>query len=84
MVDKHEHRCCQDDDDRRWASRNLVLASAAAAFMMAVAAFMLTPKPSVAHGGVDIGASRKHFDTPFALMYRAPRNLPVESWEPAV
>jgi hypothetical protein len=46
--------------------------------------FMLTPKPSVANGGVDIGASRKHFETPFALMYRAPRNLPVESWEPAV
>jgi hypothetical protein len=52
--------------------------------MIAVAAFMLTPKPSVANSGVDIGASRKHFDTSFALMYRAPRNLPVESWEPAV
>ena len=84
MVSKHEHRSYQDDDDRRWAGRNLVLGSAAAVFMMAVAAFMLTPKPSVAHGGVDIGASRKHFDTPFALMYRAPGNLPVESWKPAV
>jgi hypothetical protein len=84
MVGKHEHRSYQDDDDRRWESRNLVLGSAAAVLMLAVAAFMLTPKPSVANGGVDISASRKHFDTPFALMYRAPRNLPVESWEPAV
>jgi hypothetical protein len=84
MISKHENRNYQDDDDRRWASRNLVLGSAAAVFMMAVAAFMLTPKPSVGHGGVDIGASRKHFDTPFALMYTASRNLPVESWEPAI
>jgi hypothetical protein len=35
------------------------------------------------NGGVDISASQRHFDTPFALMYRAPKNLPVESWEPA-
>jgi len=84
MVSKHELPSYQDKDDRRWAGRNLVLGSAAAVFMMAVAAFMLTPKPSVANGGVDVGASRKHFDSPFALMYRAPRNLPVESWEPAV
>jgi len=84
MVSKHELPSYQDKDDRRWAGRNLVLGSAAAVFMIAVAAFMLTPKPSVANGGVDVGASRKHFDSPFALMYRAPRNLPVESWEPAV
>jgi hypothetical protein len=84
MVSKHEHRSNQDEDDRRWASRNLVLGSAAAVLILAVAAFMLTTKPSVANSGVDIGASRKHFDTSFAVMYRAPRNLPVESWEPAV
>jgi hypothetical protein len=84
MVSEREHRSYKEEDDRRWAGRNLVLGSAAAVFMMAVAAFMLMPKPSVANSGVDIGASRKHFDTPFALMYRAPRNLPVESWEPAV
>ena len=81
MVGKHEHRSYQYEDDRRWESRNLVLGSAAAVFMMAAVAFMLTPKPSVANSGVDIGASRKHLDTPFALMYRAPRNLPAESWE---
>jgi hypothetical protein len=51
--------------------------------MMVVAAFMLTPKPSVSHSALDMGASQRHFDTPFALMYRAPKNLPVESWEPA-
>jgi hypothetical protein len=84
MVSKHELRSYQDEDDRRWASRNLVLGSilAAAVLMMAAAAFMLTPKPSVGHGGVDISASRRQSDTPFALMNRASRNLPVESWEP--
>jgi hypothetical protein len=84
MVSKHEHRSYRHDDDRAWTSRNLVFGSVAAVFMMAAAAFMLTPKPSVANGVLDIGASRKHFDAPFALMYRASRNLPVESWKPAV
>jgi hypothetical protein len=83
MVSKHELRSYQDEDDRRWASRNFVLGSAAAVLMMAVAAFVLTPKPSVGHGGVDISASRRHSDAPFALMNRASRNLPAESWEPA-
>jgi hypothetical protein len=83
MISKQEHRSYQDGDGRRWASRNLVLGSATAVLMMAVAAFMLTPKSSVGQSAVDISASQRHFDTPFALMYRAPKNLPVESWEPA-
>jgi hypothetical protein len=86
MVSKHEQlRSYQDEEGRRWVSRNLVLGSilAAAVLFMAVAAFTMTPKPSVGHGGVDISASRRHSATPFAPMNRAPRNLPVESWEPA-
>jgi hypothetical protein len=50
---------------------------------MAVAGSTLMAKPYVDNGGVDISASQRHFDTPFALMYRAPKNLPVESWGPA-
>jgi hypothetical protein len=86
MVSKHEQlRSYQDENGRRWVSRNLVLGSilAAAVLFMAVAAFTMTPKPYVANSGVDISASQSHLDTPFALMSRAPANLPVESWEPA-
>ena len=82
MVSKHELRSYQDG---RWASRNLILGSilAAAVLMMAVVGATLTPKPYVDQGGVDISASQRHSDTAFALMSRAPANLPVESWEPA-
>ena len=85
MVSKHELRSYQGEDGRRWESRNLFLGSilAAAVLMMAVAGLTLTAKPYVGNGGVDISASQRHSDTSFALMSRASRNLPVESWEPA-
>ena len=85
MVGKHELRSYQDADGRRWESRNLVLGSilAASVLTMAVAGLTLTPKLLVGNGGVDISASQRHSDTSFALMSRASRNLPVESWEPA-
>jgi hypothetical protein len=72
MVGKHEHRSYQDDDDRRWESRNLVLGSAAAVLMLAVAAFMLTPKPSVANGGVDISAPGSTSTPPLPLCSERP------------
>ena len=77
MVSKHELRSYQDG---RWASCNLILGSilAAAVLMMAVVGATLTPKPYVDQGGVDISASQKHSDTAFALMSRAPANIPVE------
>jgi hypothetical protein len=86
MVSKHELRSYQDADGRRWESRNLVLGSilAAAVLIMAVAAGLtLKPKLLVGNGGVDISASQKHSAASFALMSRASRNLPVESWDPA-
>ena len=85
MVSKHELRSYQNADLRRWESRNLILGSilVAALLVMAVAGLTLTAKPYVGNGGLDISASRRHSDTPFALMRRTSRNLPVESWEPA-
>jgi|SoiMethySBSTD1v2_1073268.scaffolds.fasta_scaffold04068_18 hypothetical protein len=83
MVSKYEHRY-KDEDPRRRA--RLVLASILAAVavpLMAVAVSAMTPKPYVGSGGVDISASGRHFDTPFAQMYRASKSLPVESWGPA-
>ena len=84
MVSKHELRSYQDADG--WESRNLALGSilAAALLVMAVAGSTMASKPYVGKGGVDISAaSPRDSDTPFALMSRAPANLPVESWEPA-
>jgi hypothetical protein len=86
MVSKQERRRHQDAEEaRRWASRNFVLGSifAAAVLFMGVAGSTMAPKPYAGNGGVDISASQKHPDTPFALMSKASANLPVEFWEPA-
>jgi hypothetical protein len=86
MARERELRKYQGPEEaRRRLSHNLVVGwmLALALFMMAVAGSTLMAKPYVDNGGVDISASQRHFDTPFALMYRAPKNLPVESWGPA-
>jgi hypothetical protein len=87
MARERELRKYQDPEEaRRRLSHNLVVGwmlALALFFMMAVAGSTLMAKPYVDNGGVDISASQRHFDTPFALMYRAPKNLPVESWGPA-
>ena len=86
MISKRELRRYRDAEEMRcWASRNFVLGSivAAAVLFTAVAGSSMVPKPHAGDGGVDISASQRHADTPFALMSRAPANLPFESWEPA-
>ena len=85
MPSNRELRKYQDPEEgRRRTSNNLFLGwmLTLAVLMMAVAGSSLTAKP-MDNGRVDISASQRHFDTPLALMYRAPRNLPVESWGPA-
>jgi hypothetical protein len=86
MVSKRELRRYQDAEEaRRWASGNFVLGSifAATVLLMAVAGSTMAPNPYVGNGGVDISASQRHSDTPFALMSRASAHLPIELWEPA-
>jgi hypothetical protein len=86
MVSKRELRRYQDSEEaRRWASRNFVLGSifAATVLLMAVAGSTMAPTPHVGSGGVDISASQRHPDMPFALMSRASAHLPIELWEPA-
>jgi hypothetical protein len=86
MVSKGELLYRNAEEAARWVNRNFILGSifAAVVLFMAVAGSTMAPKPYVRNGGVDISAaSPSHSDTPFALMSRAPANLPVESWEPA-
>jgi hypothetical protein len=87
MVSKGELLYRNADETGRWVSRNFAVGSifAAAVVLMAVAGSTMAPKPYVSNNsGVDIsGSAQGHPDTPFALMSRAPSNLPVESWEPA-
>jgi hypothetical protein len=85
MASKGELLYRNAEEAGRWVNRNFILGSifAAAVLLMAVAGSTMVPK-SVSNGGVDISAaSPTRPDTPFALMSRAPANLPVESWEPA-
>jgi hypothetical protein len=86
MVSKGELLYRNAEETKRWVNRIFVVGSifAGTVLFMAVAGSTMTPKPYVSNGAVDISAaSPAHPDTPFALMSRAPANLPVESWEPA-
>jgi hypothetical protein len=86
MVSKGELLYRNAEEAGRWVNFNFILGSifVAGVLFMAVAGSTMAPKPYVDNGGVDIsGASPTHPDRPFALMSRAPANLPVESWEPA-
>ena len=86
MVSKGELLHRNAEETGRWVSRNFVVGSifASAVVLMAVAGSTMAPKPYVGNSGVDIsGSAQGHPDAPFALMSRAPSNLPVESWEPA-
>jgi hypothetical protein len=86
MVSKGELLHRNAEETRRWVNRIFVVGSifSGTVLFMAVAGSTMTPKPYVSNGGVDISAaSLAHPDTPFALMSRAPKNLPVESWGPA-
>jgi hypothetical protein len=86
MVSKGELLYRNAEETGRWVTRNFILGSifAAVVLFMAVAGSTMVPKPYLSDGGVDISAvSPARPDTLFALMSRAPANLPVESWEPA-